>query len=69
MTIDQLAGAMLQKEREKRNIKQETIAALLKISRAEVSKIENGKIHITLIILKNYCQILKIAPESIMTMI
>ncbi len=57
-TPREIVGAKLQALRKKNEIKQDTVARKLKVSRPEVSKIENGKVPITIIILLTYCELL-----------
>ena len=64
--LNRLLGANLQALRKKEQIKQETIAKKLNISVSYVSKIENGKVAITVVALVNYCKCIGLdIPEII----
>ena len=54
-------GARLQVLRKEKGIKQEAVPRKLKVSRPEISKIENGSIPITVVILIAYCQLIDIS--------
>ncbi|MGF7230289.1 helix-turn-helix domain-containing protein [Arachidicoccus sp.] len=53
-TLREKAGAALQALRIEKNIKQEIVAAKLNVNRATVSKIENGLLPVTLVIVAAY---------------
>jgi transcriptional regulator with XRE-family HTH domain len=57
-TPGEKVGAKLQALRKQNGIKQETVARKLKVSRPEISKIENGRVPITIIILLTYCELI-----------
>lgn len=55
---NKLLGANLQAMRMKKDVKQETVAKELNVSKSYVSKIENGKMAITVTTLVNYCAVI-----------
>lgn len=57
-THSKKVGAKLQSLRKQNGIKQDVVARKLNISRPQISKIENGKVPITLMILLTYCELI-----------
>jgi len=58
-------GAKLKYYRKQKAIKQSTIAEKLKVSLSYISKIENGKMPIYLMLFLKYCNVLDIPPSEL----
>lgn len=65
-TFRRKLGAALKKQRIKKEVKQLTVATEIKVSESYISKLENGKIPIQLIILLNYCAVLNLTMADFM---
>ncbi|ASZ11822.1 helix-turn-helix domain-containing protein [Chitinophaga pendula] len=61
-----LVGSRLQYHRLEKGIKQEFIASHLHVSKSYVSKVENGRTPLQLVLFVRYCSILDISIHEIL---
>lgn len=65
MTTNQVYGAKLQEKRKAKGLKQAVVAQALNINRYTLSRIENGKVKISMEFITAYCKLLKTPIQEI----
>ena len=57
-------GFKIKKLRKDRNMSQEELAIQLNISQSKLSKIENGRLHLDLLFIVNFCKCLSVDMDD-----